>query len=214
MRDKPGLPYLLPPVDCQRKRAAQGNQKRTQSKQTEPTRSNPLAPYSSIFSGLGATLPSASTSPASPPSWAPGASCSGASGALAPRTLRGGGGVFHPLVSWRAILLAAQASARAPWGPPQLAHLVDPWGHGRALPTRRPSTGHRWPLVWWSLAQTAHLGWLSHSGGLCGPMHNKGCKRRLVAPPHRRRPRTVSRKAGLHSCLGDRKPPPEDSSHH
>ena len=200
----PGPPTLSPsPHIRQREKGDTSKPEQNTKANQQPTRSNPPAPYSSISSGLGSIPPPASTSPASPPSWAPGALCSGASRALAPRTLRGGGGVFHPLVSWWAILLAAQASARAPWGPPQLAHLVDPWGHGRALPTRRPSTGHRWPLVWWSLAQTAHLGWLSHSGGLCGPMHNKGCKRRLVAPPHRRRPRTVSRKAGLHSCLGD-----------
>ena len=48
-----------------------------------------------------------------------------------------------PLASWRAVFLAAQASARAPCGPPQLAHLIALCGHGWPRRTWHPSMVHQ-----------------------------------------------------------------------
>ena len=63
--------------------------------------------------------------------------------ASAPFSLRGRGGDLHLHASWRASFLAAQASARAPCGPLQLAHLIVACGHPRPRPARHPSTEHR-----------------------------------------------------------------------
>ena len=69
-----------------------------------------------------------------------------------------GGGNLHPHTSWQASLLAAQASARAPWGPLQLAHWVVTCAHPWPCPALDPSTEHWWSRVMWSFAQMAHLG--------------------------------------------------------
>ena len=102
-----------------------------------------LQPYSSIPSGLGSTSISTSASPPNP-SWGAGVSSSGVSGtSVALFSRRGRDGDLHPLAAPRASRLAAQASARAPWGPPQLAHFAAPCGHGWPFPARHPATGHR-----------------------------------------------------------------------
>ena len=193
----------IPPTTAKEKERHKETRTEHKANKQKPTRSNPpRVPLLRHLLRAGLDphlhLPLARLSP----HWAMGASCLGASasGALAPRTLRGGGSDFHPLASWRADLLAVQESARDPWEPPQLAHLVVPWRHGRPFPTRHPSTGHQWSFVAWSFAQTAHLGVAASQWGRCGPTHSNGCK----GPPRRRRRRIVSRKAGLRSCKGDR----------
>ena len=80
----PGLPDLLPPITARQKKNGT-----TQRKQTK-IRSNTPAPYSSISSGLGSIPPSNSVAPSSTSSVATGASCSGAAGAAAPLSRRGG----------------------------------------------------------------------------------------------------------------------------
>ena len=142
------------PHICQTK----GKEETQKGENKTQTESPPPASYSSILSGLGSTPSSAPTSPTSPSPWATVASCSGISGAAAPLSRRGGGGDLHPLADKRASLLAAQASARTPWAPPQFAHLAAPCGHGWPLPTLHPTTGHRQSIVRWSFAQRAHLG--------------------------------------------------------
>ena len=105
----------------------------------EPTkekhpREEPPSLYSSIPSPPGSATSAASSTPPSP--MAVGSTSSGTpQGPPPPRSLRGGGEDFHPLAACRAILLAAQVSALAPWGPPQFAHLAVPCGHRRPLPS-------------------------------------------------------------------------------
>ena len=134
MRDKPGLPYLLPPITTKEKE--RHKETGTKHKANKRTRSTPPGPLFLHLLRAGLDLDATSTSPSSPPSWATGVSSLGTSGALTPRFLRGGGGDLHPLAS----LLAAQASARAPWNPPQFARLAV----GR--PTRALAPTHSAPL--------------------------------------------------------------------
>ena len=74
----------------------------------------PPAPYSSTTTS-GATADSNSTSTLPPSAaGATGTAVTGASGALAPRSLRGGDGDLHPLAACRASLFALHTSTRAP----------------------------------------------------------------------------------------------------
>ena len=124
-------------------------QKRKKTKEKKNSTPNRLAssiPYSSISSGVGSA--STSTSASAPtPSCTTGISSLGVLGALAPCSLRGGGGDLHTLADWRAPLLRTQASACAPWGPPHPAHLAVPCAHGWPFPTRHPSTGQKWLVL-------------------------------------------------------------------
>ena len=117
-----------------------------------------------------------------------------------------GGEGLHPLAIRWTSLLWLQASARAPWGPPQLAHLVIPCAHWLPLPTLHPSTGHLWSVVLWSFEQRAHLG--PGREGRCAPTHCTNCRKHLVdQPPRRRQPHTGVQAVGHYSCKGGRKPP-------
>ena len=160
MRDKPGLPDLLPP-----------QLRRTKKRETR-TRANKKGKNdrtpSHLLLHLHGCLDRPSLLPLLDlrlartfPPWAIGVSVSGDStsgdstaplilpsrrgggGGLPPSRHRGGGDL-HPLADKRASLLAAQAFARALWVSPQFAHLATPCVHGWPL---RPSTGHRWSGV-------------------------------------------------------------------
>ena len=99
----PGLPDLLPPMSVS-KRATKRNQNRNRKqKNKSDCPAPPLASYSSISSGLGLTLASATTLPASPPSWATGVSRPG----------KGCGG--NTWTSHHYVLFGAEASQRALW---------------------------------------------------------------------------------------------------
>ena len=117
-----------------KKKPEQSNKTKQNNRLIEP----PRPPYSSISSELGSIPVPASISPTPPSPWAAGASFLGAPGAVAPLSLRGWGGDLHPLADRRASLLAAQASARAPWDSPQFAHLA---GTGRPYPPCTPRLG-------------------------------------------------------------------------
>ena len=119
----------------QRKRK---RKRRTQTPNKTSLTSTTPTPYSSISSEAGPTSTSTSASPTPPR--ATGVSTSGAlslGDSAAPsalRSLRGGGGDFHPLASWRADLLAVQASARDPWG----------WGGGGGIESRVSNLELHW----------------------------------------------------------------------
>ena len=151
-------------------------------------------------SAPGCTSPFVS---ASPPPWPDGAS---ASGAL--RSRHGGGLGLPPPGLWLASLFLAQASARAPWAPPQLAHLTVICGQRCPRPTRHPLTEHPWSIVWWSLAQIEHRGAAAWQWGVMCPTHCAYRRKHLAAiPPRRRQPRTAVLEVGHHSFTGVRRSP-------
>ena len=113
------------------------------------------SPPSLLLVPSGVDSTSISTSVSTSSCWVARVSSSGASGASALFSRRGD---FHPHASWRASLLAAQASARASCGPLQLAHWVVTCVHPWPRPVLYPSTEHWWSCVVWSFAQMAHLG--------------------------------------------------------
>ena len=152
---------LVPKIH-QKSERGRTKQRKRQNRQALPGACSSMTPSSlAPSSAPGCTSPSG---PASPPPWASGAS---ALGAL--RSQRGGGWVCHPLAIWRASRFLAQASARAPWGPPQLAHLAIVCGQWCPRPTRHPSTEHLWSVVWWSFAHMAHRGAVAWQWGVMCP---------------------------------------------
>ena len=48
---------------------------------------------------------------------------------------------------------------------------------------------HRRSDIWWSSLQKEHLGAAAGQWGRRGPTHSTGCRKRLVGPPRRARPR-------------------------
>ena len=94
------------------KEEAHHNNKKRKEKAGSPQ--PPHSPNPILFPAWADPPSSAASTSASPESPSPWTAVASAPGAL--RSLRGGGGVFHPLESWRADFLAVQASARDPWG--------------------------------------------------------------------------------------------------
>ena len=129
-------------------------------------------------------------------------------GAAARFSLRGGEGDLHPFANWQASLFARQMLAWERCGPAQVLHLVTACAHAWPHPAWHPPTGHRWSDAWWTSRQRVHLGSAAERWEAMWPTHSTGCRRRLVGPPQRARPRGGCPPGGHSSSRGGLQPPP------